>query len=150
MRRKNDILWKVVLEEVFDDLLRFLYPDADRAYDMERGFEFLEKELAELHPGAGEAIGYPIRRQVGEGLPSAVAIFIGRNGQMMPDRFEYAYRSTSLVFRYHAVSILDFSDAELEASSNPFALVVMVAKIASLVNVKVGVVERIKKSMKTS
>lgn len=49
-RRKSDILWKVVMEEVFDDLLRFIFPDADQFYDMERGFEFLEKELAEMYP----------------------------------------------------------------------------------------------------
>jgi hypothetical protein len=50
MRRKNDILWKVVLEEVFDDLLRFLYEDADLEYNMDQGFQFLDKELAELCP----------------------------------------------------------------------------------------------------
>lgn len=38
------------MEEVFDDLLRFLFSDADQVYDMDRGFEFLEKELAEMHP----------------------------------------------------------------------------------------------------
>jgi hypothetical protein len=35
------------VEEVFEDLLRFVFPDADKVYDMERGFEFLDKELAE-------------------------------------------------------------------------------------------------------
>jgi hypothetical protein len=49
-RRKSDILWKVVIEEVFDDLLRFLFPDAGQVYNMERGFEFLEKELVEMYP----------------------------------------------------------------------------------------------------
>src|ERR1700710_2130533 len=49
-KRKSDILWKVVMEEVFDDLLRFIFLDADQVYDMERGFEFLEKELAEMYP----------------------------------------------------------------------------------------------------
>ena len=49
-RRKSDILWKVIMEEVFDDLLRFIMPDADQEYNMERGFEFLEKELAEMYP----------------------------------------------------------------------------------------------------
>jgi hypothetical protein len=49
-RRKSDILWKVVMEEVFDDLLRFVFPDADQVYDMAKGFEFLEKELAEMCP----------------------------------------------------------------------------------------------------
>ncbi len=50
MRRQNDILWKSVLEEVFDDLLRFVYTGADQVFDMNRGFEFLDKELAEMYP----------------------------------------------------------------------------------------------------
>lgn len=50
MRRKHDILWKVVMEEVFDDLLRFCFSDAAQVYDLERGFEFMDKELAELYP----------------------------------------------------------------------------------------------------
>ncbi|MBN9382839.1 MAG: hypothetical protein J0H74_18885 [Chitinophagaceae bacterium] len=49
-RRKNDILWKGMLEEVFDDLLRFVFPNADRAFAMRRGFEFLDKELGEMYP----------------------------------------------------------------------------------------------------
>ena len=49
-RRKNDILWKGMLEGVFDDLLRFVFPNADRVFDMKRGFEFLDKELAEMYP----------------------------------------------------------------------------------------------------
>ena len=53
--RKDDSIWKVVMEEVFDDLLRFVYPDADQVYDLGRGFEFLEQELAELDPDPEEA-----------------------------------------------------------------------------------------------
>jgi len=53
-QRESDILWKVVLEEVFPDLLRFIYSDADEVYDMERGFDFLDKELAELDPQPDE------------------------------------------------------------------------------------------------
>jgi len=48
--RKSDILWKVIMEEIFADLLRFLFVDADQVYDMERGFEYLDKELAEMDP----------------------------------------------------------------------------------------------------
>ena len=51
-RRNNDILWKVMLEEVFDDLLTFLFPKANQVFDLERGFEFLDKELVEMYPGA--------------------------------------------------------------------------------------------------
>jgi len=49
-KRKSDILWKVIMEEVFADLLRFLFADADQVYNMERGFEYLDKELAEMDP----------------------------------------------------------------------------------------------------
>jgi len=37
MRRKNDQLWKGMIEEVFDDLLRFIFPVADQVFDMQRG-----------------------------------------------------------------------------------------------------------------
>jgi predicted transposase YdaD len=50
MRRKNDILWKGIMEIVFEDFLRFVYPDADRLFDWEKGFEFLDKELGEMYP----------------------------------------------------------------------------------------------------
>lgn len=50
MRHKYDILWKGVLEEVADDLLRFIFPEAEQVFDMKRRFEFLDKELAELYP----------------------------------------------------------------------------------------------------
>ena len=41
---KKDALWKSVLEEVFDDMLRFVFPDAERVFDFGRGFEFLYGE----------------------------------------------------------------------------------------------------------
>ncbi len=37
-----------LLEDVFDDLLRFVFPEADKVFDMQRGFEYLDKELNEL------------------------------------------------------------------------------------------------------
>ncbi len=50
MQHNRDILWKGLLEWVFDDLLRFVFPDADKEFDMQRGFTYLDKELAELYP----------------------------------------------------------------------------------------------------
>ena len=50
MRHDKDILWKGLLEWVFDDLLRFVFPEADKVFDMQKGFGFLDKELAELYP----------------------------------------------------------------------------------------------------
>ena len=50
MRRKNDQLWKGLLEEVFDDMLRFVFPDADQVLDMPRGFAFMDKEMNDMYP----------------------------------------------------------------------------------------------------
>jgi len=48
--KRDDTLWKGILENVFDDFLRFFFPDADKLFDMEKGFEFLDKELEQLFP----------------------------------------------------------------------------------------------------
>ena len=50
MPRHDDLLWKVILEDVFDDFLCFLNPDANTILDLNRGFEFLDKELEQLYP----------------------------------------------------------------------------------------------------
>lgn len=50
MKQKDDYLWKGILEDVFDDFLRFLHPDADRVFDLSRGITFLDKELEQLFP----------------------------------------------------------------------------------------------------
>jgi hypothetical protein len=50
MRRKNDILLKSAFEESFPDLLSFFFPEANKIFAIERGFEFLDKELHELFP----------------------------------------------------------------------------------------------------
>ncbi|TVQ42808.1 MAG: hypothetical protein EA362_12540, partial [Saprospirales bacterium] len=47
---RNDILWKGIIEDIFDDILKFLYPDAEEIFDFSQGFEFLDKELEELFP----------------------------------------------------------------------------------------------------
>jgi len=48
--KRDDSLWKAVLEDVFDDFLRFFFADADQLFDFQRGFEFLDKELTQLFP----------------------------------------------------------------------------------------------------
>src|ERR1700722_14276246 len=172
-QRKSDILWKVIMEELFPDLLRFIYPDADEVYNMERGFEFLDKELAELNPQPDEekdsrfadklvkvyhrngveewvllhvevqgdtqdrdafaermyTYFYRIRDRYPDRLVSALAIFTGENGNRMPGKYSYEYRGTKLTYEYPTVSILDYSDEEIDKSSNPFAQVVVAAKM---------------------
>jgi len=48
--QRDDTLWKAILEDIFDDFLRYFIPDADTYFAMERGFEFLDKELEQLFP----------------------------------------------------------------------------------------------------
>jgi len=50
IRPKYDTLWKGVLEEVMKDLLLFVDPNVEKELDLERGFQFLDKELTELCP----------------------------------------------------------------------------------------------------
>ena len=52
--KRDDTLWKGILEDLFDDFLRFIYPNADDIFDMERGFDFLDKELEDLFPQTDE------------------------------------------------------------------------------------------------
>jgi hypothetical protein len=176
--RKSDILWKVIMEEVFEDLLRFIFPDADQAYNLERGFEFLDKELAELYPEPDKPSNtrfadklvkvftregkeewvlchveiqgetkkkerplfaermfryfYRIWDSHNQKPVSAIAIFTGPDGKKMPRRFTYEYRKTQLQFEFPSISILDYSNEELEKSDNPFAMVVLAAKTSLL------------------
>lgn len=48
--KRNDILWKSILEDIFDDFLKFFFADAEELFDLERGFEYLDKELDQLFP----------------------------------------------------------------------------------------------------
>jgi predicted transposase YdaD len=52
--KRDDTLWKSILEDIFEDFLRFFYPDADDIFDFEKGFDFLDKELEELFPQTEE------------------------------------------------------------------------------------------------
>ncbi len=54
MRQKDDYLWKGVLEDVLDDFLRFIHPNADQVFDFGKGFRFLDKELEQLFPPQGD------------------------------------------------------------------------------------------------
>ena len=47
---KDDTLWKGILENICDDFLRFFFEDAEKLFDLERGFQFLDKELEQLFP----------------------------------------------------------------------------------------------------
>ena len=50
MKPKYDILWKGMIEEIIEDLLLFVEPEIGKELDLGRGFQFMDKELAEMYP----------------------------------------------------------------------------------------------------
>jgi hypothetical protein len=48
--KRDDILWKAALEDLFDDFLRFFFPDAENIFDFNKKFQYLDKELKQLLP----------------------------------------------------------------------------------------------------
>lgn len=50
MAKKADILWKGILEDVFEDFLCFIYPKASNIIDFSKDPEFLDKELEQVFP----------------------------------------------------------------------------------------------------
>jgi hypothetical protein len=50
MRKKDDYLWKGIVDENVDNFLRHLHSDADEIFDFSRGITFLDKELEQLYP----------------------------------------------------------------------------------------------------
>lgn len=52
--KRNDILWKSILEDIFDDFLKFFFPNAETLFDLEKGFEYLDQELEQVFPPDGD------------------------------------------------------------------------------------------------
>lgn len=46
----KDILWKGIIEDLFEDFLGFFYPEKVHEVDFDKGFEFLDKELHQIFP----------------------------------------------------------------------------------------------------
>lgn len=95
------MLWKGVLERVFDDFLRFVFPQVDEVLDLERGFQFLDKELIEIYPEAEKAsstrhVDKLVRVYEKNGAEKYVLVHVEVQGY--PDKefalrmFEYSYR----------------------------------------------------------
>jgi predicted transposase/invertase (TIGR01784 family) len=48
--KRDDALWKGILEDLFDDFLRFYFPESVDLFNFNRKFVFLDKELEQLFP----------------------------------------------------------------------------------------------------
>jgi len=58
---------------------------------------------------------------------TALAIFTDNQPGNMPDRFEYSFMGTTQTYRYNTYRVANQNEADLLASENPFALVVLTA-----------------------
>jgi predicted transposase/invertase (TIGR01784 family) len=171
MRRKDDILWKGILEDVFDDFLCFLNPEASEIFDFDKGFEFLDKELEQVFPPENDEyspkvidklvkvftkagkeewilVHVEVQGQYQKDFASrmytyfyrildkyqkpivAYAIFTESNTRERPNHFAIDFMGTSLRYTFNTYKIANQSDEALQASDNPFALVVLTAKAA--------------------
>ncbi|MEH6305598.1 hypothetical protein RYH73_08085 [Olivibacter sp. CPCC 100613] len=101
MAKKDDLLWKGILEEIFDDFLRFMHPEADEIYDLKKGIAFLDKELEQLFPPEEDEFSPKVvdklaRVNTREGKEEWVLIHVevqGRYQKDFPKRmFTYYYR----------------------------------------------------------
>ena len=48
--KRNDLLWKAALEDLFEDFLLFFYPNAHLLFNLDKDFDYLDKELEQLFP----------------------------------------------------------------------------------------------------
>lgn len=177
MRREKDKLWKGILEWVLDDLLRFVFPNAEEVFDLDRKFVYLDKELAALDPEPGkkattrfaDSLARVYRKDGGvewvlvhvevqdktavsdqplfpermfryfyrcfdryEKPIVAIAIFCGPDGKLLGGCYKYEFMNTRLQYEYNTLCILDYPNNELQRSINPFAWVMLIAKMALL------------------
>ncbi|WP_437921528.1 hypothetical protein [Sphingobacterium sp. LRF_L2] len=49
-RRVDDPLWKSIIEHTFKHFLAFFFPEAEKIFDFNRGFEYMDKEFEQLFP----------------------------------------------------------------------------------------------------
>lgn len=59
-RRIDDPLWKSILEQTFSYFLQFIFPNAAQVFDLEKPFDYLDKEFESLFPPkfGGKGIRY--------------------------------------------------------------------------------------------
>ncbi len=100
-RRKDDALLKSAFEEAFPDLLRFYFKDADTLFDMEKGFQFLDKEMRELFPertnsGGTREVDMLVKTFLKDGKEEWIMLHLeiqGNDSQDFSHRmFQYFYR----------------------------------------------------------
>ncbi|MBF0137338.1 MAG: DUF4351 domain-containing protein [Magnetococcales bacterium] len=160
-----DVPWKDILENYFPEFLAFFLPEAYREIDWERGFAFLDNELARItraaeigdrrmdklvkvwRRGDDHELWVLIHIEIqGNRKPNfaenmyvyqyraydlyqkpvvGLAILADEEPGWRPAEFGYALWGTRQSYRFTAIKLLDYQEADLEKSTNPFAIVTL-------------------------
>jgi hypothetical protein len=166
LRDQFDSPWKEILEVYFEDFLLFFFPQVHAEIDWNRGYDFLDQELAQVVRDAelgkrladklvkvwkvnGEETWVLVHIEIqsqeesrfGErmfvyyyrlrdkyDLPIASLAILGDERETWrPQPFDRQLWGCRVQFEFPIIKLLDYLPrwAELEASQNPFAIVVM-------------------------
>jgi predicted transposase/invertase (TIGR01784 family) len=99
--KRDDMLWKGLIEDLFPEFLQFFYPQAKGVIDKRTSFEFLDKELQDLFPssdtnGPPKFVDKLVRARTHAKEEEWILVHIeiqGYREQNFPERmFKYYYR----------------------------------------------------------
>ncbi len=163
---RRDILWKSIIEDLFEDLMSFFYAGLVNELDLSR-VEFMDKELQQLFPESNrgtrhadqlvkvawkngadlwlwihiEVQGYHDKKfeermfryyyRVFERYGKAVeglALLTDTRTAYRPSQYLQVGVKSKIQYDFYSVKVIDLDTNELEASDNPFALVLLTAK----------------------
>jgi hypothetical protein len=171
--KQNDTLWKGILEPFFYDFISFVDPELATTIDTDREITFMDKELIQNRPSAGNRYEQKIvdklvklytvagnkeyiilhlevqdqyRKNFNERMYgyfnrlydkyktpiTALAIFTEPNTIERDNVFKINCSGTSLRYTFNTYKIALQDDNDLMQHSNPFALVVLIAKQTAL------------------
>jgi len=126
--KKDDALWKGILEDVFDDFLLFMFEEKAEVFDFERPFEFLNKELAQIYP-VDENVAYPkyvdklVKVFTKQGKEEWILVHVEVQGYNDPDfaerMFTYFYRILDK-FKKRVTCVALFTGNEKLAVTNQY------------------------------
>ncbi len=116
MRISRDALWKGIIENLFEDFLRFFYLDEIDEFDLEKGFEFLDKELAELFQTTESRRRYAdklVKVHTKDGAEKWILIHIEiqgyRDAAFAERMFDYFYRILEK-YRHRIATMVIYTD----------------------------------------
>lgn len=126
--QKDDLLWKGIIEDVFEDFLCFFVPEAEKEFDLSRGFEFLSQELEQLFPPEDDqyhpkTIDKLVRVFRKDGTEASILVHIEIQDKYKEDfslrMFTYYYRIFDK-YRKHITAFAILTEPTSKSRSNSF------------------------------